>query len=672
MRRYKSKPRLKVDPTRYTQLFKGVNMDNLLRHEANLYPILAGGYHSHSDAIGNKQAPFSIRHTLDVPIASVINLSMKPGQRWFLTWYYILTYFPLTAACLAPLANMVSIVALVEHWRMEMDSNKTISDSRGLMALNGLSLLFGIIGNISLLMNFSGHIRYLVTQIISICFWVMASTLLLADIIVTNRSCIGPHPVHRRTQGFWFAVWTCFFYFSCAIILTINFCGYKLEKYPPKFNLGPKQRTLMVYVIVLVAWCIVGTCIMLALIRDISYGAALYYIIVSFLTVGLGDILPQTHAAKAMVLVCSIIGVLMMGLVIAMIRQVVMLSSGPTVFWHTVEKHRVKLLNKLRAEGRHLTPEESFRDIRLIRRLARMQQLNISLAITVGIFCIFWLVGAVVFHYCEGWSYFNAVYFCFLCLITIGYGDFAPKLEFGRSFFVVWAISAVPLMTILISNVGDELFQAAGRLTDLVSRTFFTDHYLTILRHRMEHNEDTVEGNIDVDEEDNLGQVEFDYPLLTVSTQKPIARPHTEEEWAQYLKRMGRKLEKQKETYAHLLKFMERLKPLITDSIEEPLRRYDHEEWSDFLLEMDAQINLLPVDVDDPEPVKNKVEEYFWVGRVSDSSPLRLPIKEPNYMIMKVFFKIEHDLTRLVQISEDETENFQQWVASMKETGKLE
>ena len=63
-----------------------------------------------------------------------------------------------------------------------------------------------------------------------------------------------------------------------------------------------------------------------------------------------------------------------------------------------------------------------------------------------------WLLGALVFFYAEpNWSYFDALYFCYVSLLTIGYGDYAPDTNIGRPFFVVWSLIAVPTMTILFS-----------------------------------------------------------------------------------------------------------------------------------------------------------------------------------------------------------------------------
>lgn len=82
-----------------------------------------------------------------------------------------------------------------------------------------------------------------------------------------------------------------------------------------------------------------------------------------------------------------------------------------------------------------------------------------ALCLSIIAFGILWCVGAVVFWQAEkdtqGMTYFQALYFCYVSLLTIGYGDLSPKSNAGRPFFVFWSLIAVPTMTILVSDLGE-------------------------------------------------------------------------------------------------------------------------------------------------------------------------------------------------------------------------
>ncbi|KAH7084172.1 hypothetical protein FB567DRAFT_76693 [Paraphoma chrysanthemicola] len=89
---------------------------------------------------------------------------------------------------------------------------------------------------------------------------------------------------------------------------------------------------------------------------------------------------------------------------------------------------------------------------------------------SVTTFSILWCVGAVVFWQAEkdtqAMSYFQALYFCYISLLTIGYGDLAPKSNAGRCFFVIWSLIAVPTMTILVSDLGDTVVDKFKKWSD--------------------------------------------------------------------------------------------------------------------------------------------------------------------------------------------------------------
>jgi hypothetical protein len=92
-----------------------------------------------------------------------------------------------------------------------------------------------------------------------------------------------------------------------------------------------------------------------------------------------------------------------------------------------------------------------------------------ALSISVGAFGILWCVGALVFMFAErriqNLSYFEALYFCYVSLLTVGYGDFSPKSNAGKPFFVVWSLIAVPTMTFLVSDLSDTVVSAINRGT---------------------------------------------------------------------------------------------------------------------------------------------------------------------------------------------------------------
>lgn len=65
----------------------------------------------------------------------------------------------------------------------------------------------------------------------------------------------------------------------------------------------------------------------------------------------------------------------------------------------------------------------------------------------------------------QGLTYFQSLYFCYVSLLTIGYGDLSPTSNAGKPLFIVWSLMAVPTMTILISDMGDTVIASFKRGT---------------------------------------------------------------------------------------------------------------------------------------------------------------------------------------------------------------
>jgi potassium channel subfamily K len=125
-----------------------------------------------------------------------------------------------------------------------------------------------------------------------------------------------------------------------------------------------------------------------------------------------------------------------------------------------------------RADRRHklvMLKEEKdrFEAMRDIQQNTHKFKQYYALAMSLLAFGILWCAGALVFMLAESreqdLTYFQWLYFCYVSLLTIGYGDFTPKSNVGKPFFVVWSLIAVPTMTILISDMGDTVVAAMNR-----------------------------------------------------------------------------------------------------------------------------------------------------------------------------------------------------------------
>lgn len=63
------------------------------------------------------------------------------------------------------------------------------------------------------------------------------------------------------------------------------------------------------------------------------------------------------------------------------------------------------------------------------------------------------LVGTLVYHWLEGWSYLDALYFCVISLATVGYGDLTPTTPLAKAFTIVYVINGIVILLALFDRI---------------------------------------------------------------------------------------------------------------------------------------------------------------------------------------------------------------------------
>ncbi|OJJ44369.1 hypothetical protein ASPZODRAFT_781006 [Penicilliopsis zonata CBS 506.65] len=454
------------------------------------------------------------------------------------TWWIASTAIPLIAAATGPLANVMSIVALVMPWRDTIIFDKPgpqdgtylqvgIHDPKWCTALNATSLVCGVVGNIFLLFNFTQLVRYIVALPASIILWFLATGILVGITASTHIYNPPIPPTETYSQAYWSAVIAAALYFILAIILMINMLGYFLGHYPQHFALTDDQRTLILQTTMFVVWLTIGAAIF-SRAMNLSFADGLYFSDITVLTLGFGDIVATNNVSRGLILPYAVIGVIILGLVVSSIHRfakelhydnVIMghierkrqmafdrsvtvgedfemeiksqvkppiplrARQGSDSIYRPRPKHRkhpiratIHSLSQARAKRPKLLimreEKDRFDAMRAIQcETIRFRRWN-DLFVSLFAFGVVWTGGAAVFWHLEGITYFEALYFGFCSLITIGYGDITPTTNAGKPFFIVWSTIAVPTMTMLISEMSDTVVVGFKQATDLFADWF--------------------------------------------------------------------------------------------------------------------------------------------------------------------------------------------------------
>ena len=63
------------------------------------------------------------------------------------------------------------------------------------------------------------------------------------------------------------------------------------------------------------------------------------------------------------------------------------------------------------------------------------------------------IVGTVVFHLLEKWSWVDSLYFTVITLATVGYGDLTPTTPVGKLVAVIFVIAGVGIFLAFLNKL---------------------------------------------------------------------------------------------------------------------------------------------------------------------------------------------------------------------------
>jgi len=63
------------------------------------------------------------------------------------------------------------------------------------------------------------------------------------------------------------------------------------------------------------------------------------------------------------------------------------------------------------------------------------------------------LTGMFVYHWLEGWSLLDALYFSVITLATVGYGDLVPTTPIAKLFTIFYVINGVSILVALLDRL---------------------------------------------------------------------------------------------------------------------------------------------------------------------------------------------------------------------------
>jgi len=175
-----------------------------------------------------------------------------------------------------------------------------------------------------------------------------------------------------------------------------------------------------------------------------SYLNAIYFCAVTLTTIGYGDLVPTTTKARSILILYALVGLCIMGFTMASISHVAVsythyyIRCFGSLFFSDDDFER---------SDRSRSPCSA-----CCRAIRRIPDRFVRLFIGVIIFFTVLFTGALVFGHIEGWEFAESVYFCFVTLTTIGYGDYTPQTTAGRCVVIPFAFMGLGITSFMLTE----------------------------------------------------------------------------------------------------------------------------------------------------------------------------------------------------------------------------
>lgn len=323
-------------------------------------------------------------------------------------------------------------------------------------------------------------------------------------------------------------------------------------------------------------------------LEDWSFLDAVFWADFTLLTIGLGGVFtPKTALGRGLLLPYVIGGIVLIALFVISVRKLLLRGRGRlTNHWVELSRESLeKRLLEMDETSVSLNDEDTFNLVRRIPLDAERRCRLTVYALSVFVILVLLLGGASIFNLAEkddSWTYGVSLYFAYVSLLTIGYGDYIPNSESGKPFFVVWSLLSVPVLTIFINNSVDTVYGTFREVAPFFKRLIHRRRYYQLRVPRSPGPARTSLGpgfQAKKKVEDEIEKTESDFRRADSFSNMTL--PELGEPSQPQKKTLRRISRNQIRVHCYLL--AKELSMTINNMMPEPGKKYSYEEWAYYI-----------------------------------------------------------------------------------------
>lgn len=341
--------------------------------------------------------------------------------------------------------------------------------SKPQLVLNSISCFMSLVAISCVISRLRGT-NIIESIVINLCIFIQISCSIAS--LITFKHFTNRGTTVFVTQGYLASTLSIILGFFSLLLFSIDLIYLRNSK--KSFN-STQKRLLFAFFLALLITIFGG--FLFQYLEDWTYEKSIQFVIVTLLTIGYGDVSASRDITKFAVITYSLLGLIIITFFVISIGDVIVEKCQYSTFEMSRNPSIISLSNWTRPFFQTSNRLSSLRSSRYLHEINskdfESDQPLESRLVSVIIFWIllYWIVSALIFSFLEEWSILDGIYFTFVTMTTIGYGDLKLKNPISWEFWYFFIFNAVSIITFVLEGFGHDFGIRLHRVFKKLSST---------------------------------------------------------------------------------------------------------------------------------------------------------------------------------------------------------
>ncbi|KRZ39666.1 TWiK family of potassium channels protein 7 [Trichinella pseudospiralis] len=183
--------------------------------------------------------------------------------------------------------------------------------------------------------------------------------------------------------------------------------------------------------------------------------SSVFFAMTTMVTIGYGNVVPMTAEGRLLCIIFALFGCPLAIITIGNLGK--FLSETVVFLYNKIQRGKMLLIKSIAIRFpllKGLNNYDNFETTSLTYEDIVVDDTGISAFFVLSIFIFYNAAGALLFTSMERWSFMDSLYFCFISISTVGFGDFVPKNDPWYIVLYCYTALGIAITTMCIDLVG--------------------------------------------------------------------------------------------------------------------------------------------------------------------------------------------------------------------------